>query len=197
MKNMAGEQRQDPLAYGDFHQGNPADEKEDEEDEGGEGGERGIVEDTFRKIRDRYQKPAANYTGQNVTQTYQPQLYGQSTPQPPCPSQSSGSSQQSTGFVSTIFDKIHGVVHGLGSDLKQSIAGQGEQGETHSHTHAGATCTDGMHDNSQHRYGSFAVQRNGNDAKWYVDGCAYTWAVSRALEQARGSIWILDCELSV
>jgi hypothetical protein len=27
-----------------------------------------------------------------------------------------------------------------------------------------------------------------------VDGCGYMWAVSRALEQARETIWILDCE---
>ena len=187
---MAGEHREDPLAYGDFHQGRPAEANDDEEYEGGE---RGIIGDTFRKVRDKYQKPSPNYPGQNVTQSYQPQLYNQSTAQPPRPSQSSGSSQQSNSFASSIFDKLHGVIHGLGSELKQSIGGQGE---THSHTHAGAMCDDGMHDNDQHRYGSFAAQRNGNDAKWYVDGCGYMWAVSRALEQARESIWILDCELS-
>jgi len=48
---------------------------------------------------------------------------------------------------------------------------------------------------SEHRYGSFAGSREGNDVKWYVDGCSYFWAVSVALEQARETIWILDCEL--
>ncbi len=186
---MAGEQREDPLAYGNFHQGRPAEADDDEEYEDGE---RGIVGDTFRRLRDKYQKPSSYSTGQNVTQSYQPQLYNQSTSPPPRPSQSSSNSQQSTGFVSSIFDKLHGVVYGLGSELKQSISGQGE---THSHTHAGVMCDDGMHDNDQHRFGSFAAQRNGNDAKWYVDGCGYMWAVSRALEQATESIWILDCEL--
>ena len=185
---MAGEQREDPLAYGNYHQGRPAEADEDEEYEGGE---RGIVGDTFRKLRGKYQKPASNYPGQNVTQSYQPQLYNQNTTQPPRPSQSSSNSQQ-PNFVNSLFDKIHGVVHDLGSDLKQSLSGQAE---THSHTHVTATCSDGMHDNDQHRYGSFAAQRNGNDAKWYVDGCAYMWAVSRALEQARETIWILDCGL--
>lgn len=188
---MAGEQRQDPLAYGDFHQGRPA-----EEQEGGEyeGGERGIVGDTFRKLRNKYQKPASNDPGQNVTQAYQPHLHGQSTAQPSRPSQSGNSSQQPASIVSSIFDKLHDVVHGLGAELKQSLAGEGQ---THSHTHEGAMCSDGMHDDNQHRYGSFAAQRNGNDVKWYVDGCGYMWAVSRALEQARESIWILDCELSI
>ncbi|KAF4636190.1 hypothetical protein G7Y89_g1882 [Cudoniella acicularis] len=46
------------------------------------------------------------------------------------------------------------------------------------------------------RFGSFAPQRSGNDAKWFVDGCGYFWAVSIALEEARESIWILDWWLS-
>ena len=188
---MVEEQREDPLAYGDFHHGRPVEADEDGEYEGGE---RGIVGDTFRKLKGRYQKPVSYISGQDVTQTYQPQLYSQSSAQSPPLHLPSSPYQQPPGLVSSIFDKLHGVVHGLGSELKQSIAGQG--GETHSHTHGGAMCSDGMHDNNQHRYGSFAAQRNGNDAKWYVDGCAYMWAVSRALEQARESIWILDCELS-
>lgn len=47
------------------------------------------------------------------------------------------------------------------------------------------------------RFGSFAPPRQGNDVKWYVDGCSYFYAVSRALETAKESIWILDCEFSV
>lgn len=48
--------------------------------------------------------------------------------------------------------------------------------------------------NAETRFGSFAPPREHNDVKWYVDGCSYFWAVSRALESARESIWILDCE---
>lgn len=44
------------------------------------------------------------------------------------------------------------------------------------------------------RFGSFAPPRQGNDVKWYVDGCSYFYAVSRAFENAKESIWILDCE---
>jgi len=48
--------------------------------------------------------------------------------------------------------------------------------------------------NTPNRFGSFAPQREYNDVKWYVDGCNYFYAVSRALENARESIWILDCK---
>ena len=49
---------------------------------------------------------------------------------------------------------------------------------------------------SQNRFDSFASDKNGNDVKWYVDGCGYMWAASKALEGARESIWILDWWLS-
>ncbi|GAP82855.1 putative phospholipase D active site-containing protein [Rosellinia necatrix] len=46
-----------------------------------------------------------------------------------------------------------------------------------------------------HRFQSFSPQSSGN-AKWYVDGASYFWAVSMALEEARESIYILDWWLS-
>ncbi|KAH6665713.1 hypothetical protein B0J14DRAFT_643518 [Halenospora varia] len=49
---------------------------------------------------------------------------------------------------------------------------------------------------SNNRFRSFAPQRSGNNAKWFVDGCGYMWAVSVAIEEARESIWILDWWLS-
>ena len=49
---------------------------------------------------------------------------------------------------------------------------------------------------SNNRYASSAPVRQSNDAKWYVDGCGYMWAVSMAIEEARESIWILDWWLS-
>ncbi|KAI1268919.1 phospholipase D/nuclease [Xylariaceae sp. FL1019] len=48
---------------------------------------------------------------------------------------------------------------------------------------------------TNHRFQSFSPQTKGN-AKWYVDGASYFWAVSVALEQARESIYILDWWLS-
>ncbi|KAI0184402.1 phospholipase D active site-containing protein [Xylaria flabelliformis] len=48
---------------------------------------------------------------------------------------------------------------------------------------------------TSHRFQSFSPQTSGN-AKWYVDGASYFWAVSMALEEARESIYILDWWLS-
>jgi hypothetical protein len=48
--------------------------------------------------------------------------------------------------------------------------------------------------NTENRYGSFVPERRHNEVKWYVDGCSYMYAVSRALERAKEYIWILDCE---
>lgn len=50
--------------------------------------------------------------------------------------------------------------------------------------------------NGGNRFDSFAPPRTGNEAKWYVDGCGYMWAVSVAIEEARECIWILDWWLS-
>ncbi|KAI0521317.1 phospholipase [Xylaria bambusicola] len=49
--------------------------------------------------------------------------------------------------------------------------------------------------NTNHRFQSFSPETSGN-AKWYVDGASYFWAVSMALEEARESIYILDWWLS-
>ena len=159
----------DPLAYGDYH-GHPGDpdERSPEENEfaaQGEG-ERGLIGDTYRKIRGKYQQD------QYVE---------------------GGNSKPSGGLGSFLFHKLHDAVNDIGSTLDTNLAGAGTS--THSHTHVGTQCSDGIHQHEQHRYGSFATQRTGNDAKWFVDGCSYMWAVSRALEQATTSIWILDCKI--
>ena len=152
----------DSLAYGEYHEpttGEP-------QDEGFEGeGERGLIGDTFRKIRGKHR----------------PQSGGGAS--------SSGGRPESSGLGSFVFGKLHGAVHEIGSEISQRLGGHGD---SQSHTHVGAQCDDGMH-NIQNRYSSFAPQRMGNNVKWHVDGCAYMWAVSRALEQASRSIWILDC----
>ena len=90
--------------------------------------------------------------------------------------------------LSSFFNKVHGVVHGLGGEVTGRISGQKQDGPSAANQ---STSTTG----SQNRYMSFANVRQSNDVKWYVDGCAYMWAVSVALERARESIWILDCKL--
>ncbi|KAL8902135.1 MAG: hypothetical protein Q9207_004867 [Kuettlingeria erythrocarpa] len=170
---MAGDYREDPLAYGDYSRtpqaGGQAGQYEAGESQY-EGDERGLVGDTYRKIR-------ARYSGQGA------------------PAQRpNGGPDQPSGLVPSLFNTLHGAVHGLGSEVRQRVSGK--ERPTSSHTHATASCDNNMHDSSLNRFGSFAAQRSGNDIKWYVDGCGYMWAVSRALEQARESIWILDWWLS-
>jgi phospholipase D1/2 len=94
--------------------------------------------------------------------------------------------------MSGFFDKIQGSVQQLGTDFKTKLSGLTDR---HSHTHSSGECAVGFHDAHVHnRFLSFAPQRDGNETKWYVDGCGYFWAVSVALEQAKESIWILDCK---
>ena len=151
------------LAYGEYHEPTRG-EHQDGGSEGGEG-ERGLIGDTYGKIRSKY------------------------GPQSGDGASSSDGPQASSGLGSLVFEKLHGVVHEIGSEITQRLGGHEEK---NSHTHVGAQCDDGMH-RTQFRYSSFAPQRTGSHVKWHVDGCAYMWAVSRALEQASQSIWILDC----
>lgn len=57
----------------------------------------------------------------------------------------------------------------------------GSDEEKHSHTHEGAQCHEIHGEHSENRYQSFAPQSSGH-AKWHIDGCAYFWALSEALE---------------
>jgi phospholipase D1/2 len=130
----------------------------------------------------------SNETKQNPNTGTQPPYPGGPIPQP---------AQSKPDTVTSIFNTLHGVVHGVGAELagklgthnEPSSAAHGSQsGQA---TSQGAPATAGVTGN---RYNSFARQQNGNDVKWYVDGCSYMYAVSRALETAKESIWILDCE---
>ncbi len=100
------------------------------------------------------------------------------------------------GEKKSIFDKFHNTVHQMRSEIKNEIKGQFviAEDKVHAHTHVDGQCFHGAHD-SENRFDSFAAPRENNDIKWFVDGCGYMWAVSKALENARESIWILDCEL--
>lgn len=98
--------------------------------------------------------------------------------------------------MSFLFDKVHQAVHEIGSDLKDKFSGTGHvQDENEPHDQGGQPSDDGTHGET-HRFGSFAPQRIGNEAKWFVDAAGYMHAVSVALERARESVWILDWWLS-
>ena len=91
-----------------------------------------------------------------------------------------------------MFGKLSSALHDVSSEVRTKLSGSGEM---HSHTHSSGACAPGVHDgHQQNRFSSFAPERpQGNAVKWYADACGYMWAVSVALEQARESIWILDC----
>ena len=168
MDPRAGQQfsgGEDPLAYGDYHGRPAANPGEGDTYVEGAEGERGIVGDTYRMLRGKRQP--VHFDGTNQSQ-------------PP-----------SSGGLGSLFHKVKDVVQDIGTKLDGNLAAAPNK---HSHTHVEAQCDSGSHDTTQHRYGSFAAQRTGSDAKWYVDGCGYMWAVSRALEQATESVWILDCK---
>lgn len=161
-------QGDDPMAYGEYPGRSnepPADEYEGQE------GERGIVGDTYRKLRTEYQQ--YNSSGK--------------------PSGTGAQGGGGGGLGGFLFGKLQDAVGDIGNELKMKLDKPG----SHTHTHATTQCDDGVHSSTNHRYGSFAPQRTGDDAKWYVDGCSYFWAVSLALERATESIWILDCKYVV
>lgn len=85
---------------------------------------------------------------------------------------------QQEGFMSRIIDKIGETVMGSDDKKEEDAAPENEVSAL----------------NASHRYESFAPQRVNNEVKWHVDGCNYFHAVSIALEQAKESIWILDCK---
>lgn len=115
--------------------------------------------------------------------------------------------QGSSGGGLGLFDKLHSALHDVASDIKDKVSGKDDQqagpqqggtsqGNYGQQSSQGSQVQPGQEYHSQHRFLSFAPERQGNDIKWYVDGCGYMYAVSLAIERARESIWILDWWLS-
>ncbi|KAK2745422.1 hypothetical protein FQN57_003765 [Myotisia sp. PD_48] len=208
--------KEDPLAYGHYS----GDKQDQSERAAGDGSTRSLLGNTLRTFRDKYSQsqqqppltpqggapPNPPYQGYNQApppstspapgQQGYPQ-YGNDPTHAPNPQYygaggNTGASSQNTenkppkgDFVSGLFGKIQGI----GSEVAQRIGSNIDP-------HGYATYGSGGSSTTKHRYASFAPQRNHNDAKWYVDGCSYMWAVSRALETAKEYIWILDWWLS-
>ncbi|KAE8446217.1 hypothetical protein EG329_012442 [Mollisiaceae sp. DMI_Dod_QoI] len=98
----------------------------------------------------------------------------------------------------SFFHEAKSALHSFTADIKKEIGVLSDtiEAEKHSHTHLGEECHRLHIHHQDNRFHSFAPPRTGNDAKWFVDGCGYFWAVSVAIEEARESIWILDWWLS-
>ncbi|KAK2834911.1 hypothetical protein FQN49_006794 [Arthroderma sp. PD_2] len=204
---MAG--NEDHLAYG-----NAPGQQSDRA--GGSGSTMSFLGDTLRGFRDKYaqhgqqgqQGQQQQHPGQPSNHGYNPQGQAQyqQTPQQgtsqygadPTHGQNPQYYQGSSGGnnnggkppKSDLVSGIFGKIQGIGSEMAQRI-GSNLDPQAYATYGAGTAAS-----NSKNRYGSFAPARDHGDAKWYVDGCSYMWAVSRALETAKESIWILDWWLS-
>ncbi|RMZ36887.1 hypothetical protein AFCA_008092 [Aspergillus flavus] len=200
--------RDDHLAYGQYYGQDGT--------RGGQGeSTRGFVGDTFKMLKETYkshhsrqgaprpqqsqgqqsQGQGSNqdyYGGQNNQQSSFQNTYGRPPePQYQDPNKPQGKPQgkpPKEDKLSGLFGKIQGAVAEIGTDLGQRI---GTALDPQAYAEYGQ-----VKPQTQHRFGSFAPDRQGNDVKWYVDGCTYFYAVSKALESARESIWILDWWLS-
>ncbi|PGH10519.1 hypothetical protein AJ79_05447 [Helicocarpus griseus UAMH5409] len=195
--------REDPLAYG--HYGG---QEESERGSGEGGGERSLLGDTLHKFRDKYKTYAG---GSGSQQPYQQSHYDTQSGYPGQQPGSHGYGQQpysapgqqpyndaTHGQNPSYYDDkpskpdlvsgLLGKVQGIGSELAQKL---GSTLDPEAYAQYGPS-----HPNTQNRFGSFAPPRERCDAKWYVDGCDYMYAVSRALETAKESVWILDWWLS-
>lgn len=96
--------------------------------------------------------------------------------------------------LSSLLDRFEETVSDVGSQLAQKI---GTTIDADAYAGYGPTNANANNNNSggsNTRFNSFAPPRGNNDVKWHVDGFSYFWAVSRALETASDSIWILDCK---
>ncbi|KAB8077009.1 hypothetical protein BDV29DRAFT_70759 [Aspergillus leporis] len=202
--------REDPLAYGQYYS--------QDSTRGGEGeSTRGFVGDTFKKLKQTYKSHHAQQGAPNQpqqSQNYQPQsqqpqgynqgaygsqnyseqgssqnyTYGRPPSQPQYQEPHNQNKPQKEDKFSGLLGKIQGAVADIGTDLGQRL---GTTLDPQAYAEYGHSKPQ-----AQHRFGSFAPDRQGNDVKWYVDGCSYFYAVSKALENARESIWILDWWLS-
>ncbi|KAJ5785509.1 Phospholipase D/Transphosphatidylase [Penicillium pulvis] len=189
-------QQNDDLAYGHYS----------DSSRGFSDTSRGLS-DTFKKFYKGHQSSSQpGQPAQPYNQTYnqsgsqgthqdqnQPPQYGSSsqTPNPPYQQHQQHQYQgqpQKQDKLSGFLGKIQGTVTEYGSEWASKIGNTIDPQAYAQYGHTNPT--------TEHRFGSFAPPREHNDVKWYVDGASYFWAVSRALENARESIWILDWWLS-
>jgi phospholipase D1/2 len=187
-----------PLAYGRYYG----------ESDNTQGGERGLSDSARGLLSDGLKKFKGHY-GQGQQQQGQQQQnynYGAGTG-PPQPSQSGSYDQQQPqqhqyqqqqyqdpnrpprqDKLSGFLGKFQDTVSDVGSQLAQKI---GTTLDADGYSQYGSSSNNNT--NNAQRFKSFAPPRENNDVKWHVDGFSYFWAVSRALESAKESIWILDC----
>ncbi|PYH98474.1 phospholipase D/nuclease [Aspergillus ellipticus CBS 707.79] len=181
--------QEEGLAYGQYNQDSARGSSSDTA--------RGFVGDTFSKLKQTYksqqtqqgtsqqQSQSAGYGAEN--QTYQSQGSSQPHAAQGSPQASQGQKPQKPQKQDK-FSGLFGKLEELGNEVAQKL---GTALDPQAYAQYGA-----VKPHSENRFGSFAAPRQGNDVKWHVDGCAYFYAVSKALESAKDYIWILDWWLS-
>lgn len=98
-------------------------------------------------------------------------------------------------FFKSISDKVSDAVEERFGQL--NLLGGILKEESHSHTHIGHDCaTKHPEEHTNNRYCSFVPESSGQ-AKWYVDGATYFWALSMALEGEILSFLQFLCHLLV
>ncbi|RAL04806.1 putative phospholipase D (PLD) [Aspergillus ibericus CBS 121593] len=173
---------EDDLAYGQYHQDSARGASSDTA--------RGFVGDAFKKLKQSYKPQSPQGSSQQSQQsqqygTYQSQgSQSQQYPANPTPQQQQAQKPQKQDKLSGLFGKLEE----LGNEVAQKI---GTALDPQAYAEYGAPKPQ-----AENRFGSFAPPRQGNEVKWHVDGCAYFYAVSEALESAKEYIWILDWWLS-
>ncbi|KAK2623875.1 hypothetical protein QTJ16_006509 [Diplocarpon rosae] len=95
----------------------------------------------------------------------------------------------------SFFENAKNALESFTSDIKEKVEEIGGEDEPPAPIQT-ATNSEIQSSSRQNRFRSFAPPRHNNEAKWFVDGCSYMWAVSVAIEEAQESIWILDWWLS-
>lgn len=121
--------------------------------------------------------PQASQGGQYApTQQYQSTSYvqeGQGTPQPgyvpPHMQENPNYAGRKPDLVSKVFDGLQGTFQSIGSDVSGLLGGNQYQPQPYAAHNENVTAQGDV----RNRYGSFASERGGNDAKWYVDGAGY------------------------
>lgn len=226
---MSGQYRReddDDLAYGRDYSGDRGYYDQQGGQGQGQGDDRGIIGDTFKKFKSKYdqysshQRPPGQDYGYGSSSTVGSQNYGGSgyagtsgsqqsygQPQTGQSAYPGGPPQQppqtKPGIADQLLGGLLGSVTSIGQDV-QKIVGHGQRPPQGPPPPGGYQ--QGIQSNlqsqvptghTQNRFDStFVGPKPGNDVKWYVDGCSYMWAVSQALESARQTIWILDWWLS-
>lgn len=91
--------------------------------------------------------------------------------------------------MESLFKKVGAGIENLSQEVGKQVEqalGAGSKSDSQQQDQGGSQNDTSSTTQSGHRFGSFAPQTSGN-AKWYVDGASYFWAVSEALERKSSS----------